>query len=144
MPDRSARRDFFLDFLGVAADSPLRARAGVYSSHDFGPAGEQVRVILLDTRYDRSAPVLPLVGHLGSGTLFSAPFALLAAGLRVISAWSGLIYLNDQKRHVLSEDQWSWLEAQLAGSPAQVHLLVSSIQVLTANPSMESWGHFPS
>lgn len=43
----------FLDFLGVEKESPRRTREGVYSRQDFGPEGQQVRVILLDTRYHR-------------------------------------------------------------------------------------------
>ncbi len=45
----------FLDFLGVATDSPRRLREGVYHFEDFGPPEQQVRVILLDTRYHRDA-----------------------------------------------------------------------------------------
>ena len=44
----------FHDWRGTPADSPLRDRDGVYSVHDFGPADRLVRVILLDTRYNRS------------------------------------------------------------------------------------------
>eukprot|EP00957_Ditylum_brightwellii_P105699 8060138-Ditylum_brightwellii.AAC.1 len=44
---------------------------------------------------------------------------------------------------VLGEEQWTWLETQLTSSDANVHIIVSSIQVLTTNPVMESWGHFP-
>ena len=28
-------------------------------------------------------------------------------------------------------------------TPPQVHLIVSSVQLLTSNPLVESWGHFP-
>ena len=44
---------------------------------------------------------------------------------------------------ILGEEQWKWLESQLHESNAQVHVIVSSIQVLTTNPVMESWGHYP-
>jgi alkaline phosphatase D len=36
-----------------------------------------------------------------------------------------------------------WLEDELTHSKAQVHIVVSTIQVLTTNPVVESWGHFP-
>ncbi|KAI8003524.1 hypothetical protein LOK49_LG08G00020 [Camellia lanceoleosa] len=42
-----------LDFLDEPQDSPRRKQAGVYASYKFGPAGRQVKVILLDTRYHR-------------------------------------------------------------------------------------------
>ncbi|CAN0428307.1 unnamed protein product, partial [Discosporangium mesarthrocarpum] len=44
---------------------------------------------------------------------------------------------------VMGEDQWDWLAAQLRGSEASVHIIVSSLQVLTSNPLPESWGQFP-
>ncbi|CAN0278155.1 unnamed protein product, partial [Ectocarpus fasciculatus] len=44
---------------------------------------------------------------------------------------------------VIGEDQWDWLEGQLEDSDASVHVLVSTLQVLTSNPLVESWGHFP-
>ncbi|GMQ07435.1 hypothetical protein CsSME_00051619 [Camellia sinensis var. sinensis] len=42
-----------LDFLDEPQDSPRRKQAGVYASYTFGPAGRQVKVTLLDTRYHR-------------------------------------------------------------------------------------------
>lgn len=44
---------------------------------------------------------------------------------------------------VLGEEQWQWLERQLNASDANIHVVVSSIQVLTSNPMVESWIHFP-
>ncbi len=44
---------------------------------------------------------------------------------------------------MLGETQWQWLEDQLGHSPADLNIVVSSIQVLTTNPLVESWGHFP-
>lgn len=43
----------FLDFLEVPKENPRREQKGVYSSKDYGPEGQQVRIILLDTRYYR-------------------------------------------------------------------------------------------
>lgn len=50
---REAQREF-LEWLQVPADSPLRRREGVYDARVFGPAGQSVQVLLLDTRYFRS------------------------------------------------------------------------------------------
>ena len=44
---------------------------------------------------------------------------------------------------MLGEEQFTWLEEQVNESKASVHIVVSSIQVLTTNPVVESWGHFP-
>lgn len=46
---------------------------------------------------------------------------------------------------MLGEEQWKWLEQEVSSkdeAPA-LTLVVSSVQVLTTNPSMEGWGHFP-
>lgn len=50
---REQSQQLLLDFLDVPRDSPRRARQGVYASYTYGPAGAQVKVILLDTRYHR-------------------------------------------------------------------------------------------
>ncbi len=44
---------------------------------------------------------------------------------------------------ILGEEQWNWLESQLVGSPAAVHVLVSSIQVLQTGHRFEKWANFP-
>jgi PhoD-like phosphatase len=44
---------------------------------------------------------------------------------------------------MLGDDQWQWLESTLKHSTADFHIVVSSVQVLTTNPVVESWGHFP-
>ncbi|KAE9596249.1 hypothetical protein Lal_00048655 [Lupinus albus] len=42
-----------LDFLDEPQDSPRRKQAGVYASYKYGPAGRDLQIILLDTRYHR-------------------------------------------------------------------------------------------
>lgn len=49
-------QQLFLDFIDEPKESPRRQQAGVYCSYLFGPEGEQVKVILLDTRYHRDRP----------------------------------------------------------------------------------------
>ena len=49
----------------------------------------------------------------------------------------------DFEGDVLGSEQWDWLDSQLTDSTAAVHIIVSSIQVQTSNPLVESWGHFP-
>ncbi len=44
----------FLDFWQAPADDPRRTREGVYSARTFGPEGQRVQVVLLDTRTFRS------------------------------------------------------------------------------------------
>ncbi|BCX46712.1 alkaline phosphatase [Haloferula helveola] len=52
-PMKKEAQQVFLDFLDVPEASPRRTQEGVYSVADFGPPGQMVRVILLDTRYFR-------------------------------------------------------------------------------------------
>ncbi len=45
---------------------------------------------------------------------------------------------------VLGEAQWTWLQAQLAGSTAAVNIIVSSIQVVPEQHGFEKWANFAS
>jgi alkaline phosphatase D len=44
---------------------------------------------------------------------------------------------------MLGAAQWAWLEAQLVGSTAAVHVIGSSIQVIADEHGKETWGRFP-
>lgn len=45
---------------------------------------------------------------------------------------------------LLGEAQWEWLQEALSKSPAEVNILVSSIQVLASDHRFEKWSNFPS
>eukprot|EP00922_Rhytidocystis_sp_ex-Travisia-forbesii_P048067 GHVS01071605.1.p1 GENE.GHVS01071605.1~~GHVS01071605.1.p1 ORF type:complete len:742 (+),score=120.78 GHVS01071605.1:108-2333(+) len=150
--DRSQK--MFLDFLGISKDDDIRRnRRGVYSSHIFGSEvsqHQQVKLILLDTRYHRDDHYIPSVGSYFDNGLV----ACVAAAVRWASRFVGVGV--DYDGDILGEEQWEWLEAQLSydqaaegvdepagdGGPA-VHIIVSSVQVMTEFPVVESWGHFP-
>ncbi len=131
---KDERRDAYLDFLGVKREN--NDRPGVYNSVEFGKHPNNVKVIFLDTRYNRSKHCIPSVG--------SHPYvphgAIVACLTRLFT--SRFNFCKDDKQ-VLGEEQWVWFERQLAESTASMHIIVSSIQVLTTNPVVESWGHFP-
>lgn len=44
---------------------------------------------------------------------------------------------------ILGEAQWRWLRGQLTASPAQVHIVASSIQVIAEDHEFEKWANFP-
>ena len=44
---------------------------------------------------------------------------------------------------ILGAGQWAWLERQLTGSTADVHLIGSGIQVLSDRHRFEKWANFP-
>lgn len=55
-PLKEQTQQAFLDFIDEPSDSPRRKQEGVYASYDYGPEGQRVKVVLLDTRYHREAP----------------------------------------------------------------------------------------
>lgn len=135
MPDKQTRAKLFREFL-QSKPSNITERNGVYNSVSWGVPPRQVKVILLDTRYFRGPHCVPsLAGNfpLGAG---------LACATRWLSAavWP---FLCPNNTSVLGETQWQWFERELANSQSALTIIVSSIQVLTTNPVMESWGHFP-
>ena len=124
-PKKRESQQLFLDFFGVAKDSPLRKQEGVQSSHTIGPAGKRVQIILLDTRYFRS----PLTrGYVPSER---------NEGFR-----GHYKATTDTSTTMLGEAQWKWLEAELR-KPAEVRIIASSIQVLPDEHGSEKWGNFP-
>jgi alkaline phosphatase D len=118
-PKKRESQQVFLDFFGVPKDSPRRKRAGVYHAAVFGPAGKRVQVILLDTRYHRS-PLKKGAGRRGGPYVPNT-----APGATILGA-----------------EQWKWLAEQLR-LPAEVRLIVSSIQVVAEDHGYEKWMNFP-
>jgi alkaline phosphatase D len=121
-PMREQSQEAFLDFFGVAEDSPRRDREGVYHAEIFGPPGKRLQVILLDTRYHRS----------GLEKYTPDPETGRAA------------YRSntDREATILGEEQWEWLGEQLR-KPAELRLIVSSIQVVSGEHIWEKWLNFP-
>ncbi len=111
-------QDAFLDFMGVPADSPRRNQEGTYTYHDYRAGGKKIRVILLDTRYFRTA--------LTDGT-------------------EGARYQPnaDGEGELLGETQWMWLGQTLTNSGADFHVIMSSIQFWSADHGWEKWANFP-
>jgi len=116
---KAASQEVFLDFMEVPEDSPRRKREGVYTSYTYDLPAGSVKILVLDTRYFRSALTSAedmkkryQPGTYGEGT-------------------------------VLGEEQWAWLEGELKNSKADFNLLVSSIQFLSNEHGFETWGNFP-
>ncbi len=88
----------------------------------FGPEGMRVQVIVLDTRSFRSP--LRLTGEPGvpgKGPYLPDP---------------------DPAKTMLGAAQWAWLRAQLL-QPAELRLIVSSVQVLAEGHGWEGWDNLP-
>jgi alkaline phosphatase D len=112
----------FLRFWQIPPGDPRHAREGLYYSATLGTEGRRVQVILLDTRWFRSA-LKPSDDRGKPGKERYLPDA-------------------DPAKTMLGETQWRWLEEQLR-QPAELRLLVSSIQVVAEGHGWERWGNFP-
>ena len=112
----------FLRFWQIPPGDPRHARQGLYDSAMLGTEGRRVQVILLDTRWFRSA-LKPSDDRGKPGKERYLPDA-------------------DPAKTMLGETQWRWLEEQLR-QPAELRLLVSSIQVVAEGHGWERWGNFP-
>lgn len=113
--NKIASQKLFLDFFNEPAGSPRRQREGVYVATVFGPPGQRVQIILLDTRYFRS-PLKKKDKAYAPNTDAGATF--------------------------LGEAQWKWLEEQLK-QPAELRLIGSSIQVAADEHPFEKWSNIP-
>jgi alkaline phosphatase D len=115
-------QDLFLEFLDEPTDSARRKREGVYDAQVFGPESKRVQVVLLDTRYFRSR---------------------FKTGINhVVPSGGNYVPNPDEKATMLGEAQWKWLEEQLR-APAELRLIVSSIQFLSEFSGAEAWANFP-
>lgn len=96
-------------------------REGTYRSVMLGPDGSRVQILLLDTRSFRSDlnPATPSFPH-----------------------WGRYEPDQDAGKTMLGEAQWAWLATELA-RPAELRLVVSSIQVLAEGHGFERWGNLP-
>jgi alkaline phosphatase D len=111
-------KELLLDFLDVPADHPVRSREGVYQTHTYGHDDRKVKVILLDTRYFRDS-------------------------LWVEFPENQRAYVGNPEGDVLGEEQWAWLAGELTDSDASIHIIGSSIQVLSEEHRYEKWSNFP-
>ncbi|MCX6854054.1 MAG: alkaline phosphatase D family protein, partial [Verrucomicrobia bacterium] len=116
-----AQKEFW-DWLKEPSDSALRKQEGVYQSRLFGPEGKRIQVIMLDTRYFRS-PLKRVSKEKGTHGGSSVP-------------------TDDLSTTILGAAQWSWFEKVLR-QPAELRLVVSSIQFAAEASGSESWANFP-
>ena len=120
--------------------SKVEGREGLYHARDLDTREEEsgalLKIIFLDTRYRRQPHYIRSLGEINLPMT-----ALVAAALRVAYTFFGLGMQYGGS--ILGEKQWAWLNETLHNSKADYNVIVSSIQVLTTNPAVESWGHFP-
>lgn len=99
------------------------ARPGVYGSWIVGAEdGKRVQIIMLDTRFFRS--------DLKPTDEFGKP------------GKERYLPDSDPAKTMLGDEQWAWLGAQLS-KPADLRLLVSSVQVISEGHGWEAWKMLP-
>lgn len=130
-PMKAESRRQFCDFWGEPADSPRRTRDGVYAAYVFGPAGRRVQVILPDLRWNRT----PLAEKTFKGGYKAWA---VSQGLRGKETPGPYDRIPDLDATMIGEQQWAWLETQLA-QPADLRIFGSSLQVLADFAGWESW-----
>jgi len=117
-PAAAVAQKEFCDFFQVPATSPLRTSPGVYDCVTLGPVGKRVQLILLDTRRFRSPlkkdPANPKVN----------------------------LPNTDPGATMLGDDQWAWFERRLR-EPAEIRVVVSSVQLIPTEHGSEKWANFP-
>jgi alkaline phosphatase D len=124
---KEVSKRLFLDFFGEPQQSQRRQRAGIYDAKVFGPQGQRVQIILLDTRTfrglfkldERSKEQRDQIGKVGK-----------------------YVPHEDASVPLLGEAQWTWLQKQLL-KPAEVRLICSSTQIIANEKGMDEWGCFP-
>lgn len=119
----SAKIDFLNYWVGVKNSLSMDQinRGGLYYSKMIGPKNKVVQIIMLDTRFYRS-----ILKRANDPT---RPYKSFEPNL-------------DKNSTILGAEQWKWLEAQLK-RPANLRILVSSIQVIADDHKFEKWGNYP-
>ena len=122
LPIKKQSQNIFLDFYGEPKDSPRRNQDGIYTSYSLGENGQKLQIIVLDTRYflDNKKP------NNGCGVNDYCP-------------WTNP---QDTAKTMLGNEQWAWL-AQKLKEPADLRLIVSSVQFSSAYHGFEGWSLFP-
>ena len=121
-PLKAEAEALFEDAWALPPDDPRRAREGVYHAQVFGPPGQRVQVVLLDTRYHRSA--LTQTDEAGApGRERYVPSA-------------------DTAQTMLGARQLAWLRDALA-EPADLRVLVTSVQLIADGHGWEGWHAMP-
>ncbi|EGG28961.1 Phosphodiesterase/alkaline phosphatase D-like protein [Aequoribacter fuscus] len=121
--ERLEAKEAFIDFFSpVGLAEPSLDEPGIHNASIIDLADLKVQVVMLDTRSFRS----PFIKSKNSDSCERG----------------GWVFSSDPAATILGEDQWGWLAEQLL-QPADLRLIVSSIQVLPIEQCFEKWANFP-
>jgi alkaline phosphatase D len=121
-PRKEAAEDIFERAWGLGPNDERRVREGVYTARTYGPEGQRVQIILLDTRYFRDD--------------------LLETDERGAPGKERYLPKDDPGAQMLGKAQEAWL-AEVLEEPADLRVLVSSIQILAEGHGWEAWRTLP-
>lgn len=127
-PFRLGSEKIFKSFWGLSGSKPYENREGIYAAFLYRTGGAnpiKIQFILLDTRSFRSPWNTKPWWHF-FGTDLDGPY----------------IPDSDPDKTMLGPAQWKWLEYQFQVQ-ADVRIVASSIQVLSAANGFETWSNFP-
>ena len=116
---KKGSQQLFLDFIGVPKNDKRRQQEGIYHAQTFKTRQGSVKIIVLDTRYFRTA--------LTKATEGKKRYQPNRDGMGAM----------------LGEAQWLWLEKELSSSKAQFNVIMSSVQLLSSEHGFETWGNMP-
>ncbi len=127
-PMKSESKQIFLDFFEEPRNSERRLRpGGIYTSYLVGELGRRLQIILLDTRYHRSA--------FRRAALPTALFRRLSGRGPFEPSLAG-------GGSMLGRDQWDWLARQLA-TPADLRIIGTSTPFISSFTGSETWANLP-
>lgn len=121
-PRKFETEKVFEEAWALSSNDPRRARDGVYASSFYGPQGQRVQIILLDTRFFRSQ--------------------LTATDEKGAPGKERYVPSTDPNQTMLGADQEEWF-AKMLKQPADLRIIVSSIQVIAEGHGWEAWKTLP-
>lgn len=119
---KEASEALFEDVWALPEDDPRREREGVYHAVTVGEDGQRVQIILLDTRFHRSA-------------LTKTPQRGAVGRERYVPS-------TDDDQTMLGAGQETWL-AETLEAPADLRILVTTVQLMADGHGWEAWATLP-
>jgi alkaline phosphatase D len=119
---KAAAQRIYADFWNLPASSRARSGEGVYDSAIVGPKGQRVQIIMLDLRTWRGA--------------------LVKTDARNAPGKERYLPNPDKAQTMLGAAQWDWLARELR-KPAELRVIVSSLQVVAEGHGWEAWRILP-
>ena len=112
---KTQSQKLFNDFWNIKQDDLRRLRDGIYFSETKIIQNKKILFLGLDTRFFRS---------------------------QLTKLNNAYVVNNDTEATILGNEQWMWLEDELA-KPHDILILASSIQVLATEHRFEKWSNVP-